>query len=270
VRVRIGDLDVAYARAGHGPPLVLLHGALCDCRLWRRQLAELSDEFTVVAWEEPGAGRSSDPPEDFTLADYADTLAEFIGALALAPAHVAGLSWGGVLAQELYRRHSECVASLILADTYAGWKGSLPEDECAARLARAQLASSLPPEEFVPAYLPGLLADEAPAEVEDELLSMMRDFHPISVRLTSSAIGACDQRDLLPWIAVPTLLVWGEADARSPVAIGERFRDAIPDARLVVIPGAGHVSNMEQPERFNAAVRDFCRSATGQLPRQIG
>ena len=103
--VKVGGLEIAYERAGDGAPLVFLHGALADSRVWRRQLAGLSDEFTVVAWDEPGAGRSSDPPERFTLGDFADTLAAFIAALDLSPAHVAGLSWGGVVAQELYRRH---------------------------------------------------------------------------------------------------------------------------------------------------------------------
>ena len=67
-----------------------------------------------------------------------------------------------------------------------------------------------------------------------------------------------DQRDLLPDIAVPTLLVWGESDGRSPLSVAHQFKDAIPGAQLVVIPDAGHVSNLEQPDRFNEAVRDFC------------
>jgi pimeloyl-ACP methyl ester carboxylesterase len=89
---RVHGLDIAYERHGQGPPLVLLHGALSDSRFWRRQLEGLAGEFTVMAWDEPGAGRSSDPPTDFTLADYADCLAELIETLNLAPAHVAGLS----------------------------------------------------------------------------------------------------------------------------------------------------------------------------------
>jgi pimeloyl-ACP methyl ester carboxylesterase len=127
--VRANGLEIAYERVGEGPPLVLVHGATLDCRMWRPQLTALADEFTVVAWDEPGAGRSSAVPADFVLADYANCLAALIAALDLAPAHVAGLSWGGTLALELYRHHSELVATLILVDTYAGWKGSLPEEE---------------------------------------------------------------------------------------------------------------------------------------------
>ena len=69
-----------------------------------------------------------------------------------------------------------------------------------------------------------------------------------------------DQRDLLPAVAVPTLLIWGEADVRSPLSVAQQFEEAIPGAELVVIPGAGHVSNLERPEAFNDAVRAFCRA----------
>jgi pimeloyl-ACP methyl ester carboxylesterase len=80
-----------------------------------------------------------------------------------------------------------------------------------------------------------------------------------SLRNQFAVIAETDQRDLLPRIAVPTLLIWGEFDARSPQTIPRQFEHAIPDSTLVVIPGAGHVSNLERPERFNHAVREFCR-----------
>jgi pimeloyl-ACP methyl ester carboxylesterase len=132
--VRANELEIAYERVGEGPALVLVHGAALDSRMWRPQVAALADEFTVIAWDEPGAGRSSDLPADFALADYADCLAALIDALDVGPAHVAGLSWGGPVALELYRRHGELVATLLLVDTYAGWKGSLPEAEVRARV----------------------------------------------------------------------------------------------------------------------------------------
>jgi pimeloyl-ACP methyl ester carboxylesterase len=74
-----------------------------------------------------------------------------------------------------------------------------------------------------------------------------------------SVMAQADQRDLLPRIAVPSLLVWGDSDARSPLGVARQFEQSIPGARLVVIPGAGHVSNLEQPGLFNDALRGFCR-----------
>src|SRR5215213_1811841 len=106
-QIEVAGLRIAFERAGNGPPLVLLHGILQDSQAWRRQLDSLSDAFTVVAWDAPGCGASSDPPEFFRMAEYGDCLARFIGALNLQRPHVLGHSWGCTLALELYRRH-EC------------------------------------------------------------------------------------------------------------------------------------------------------------------
>jgi pimeloyl-ACP methyl ester carboxylesterase len=127
-------MTIAYDRVGQGPPLVFVHGAAGDSRIWRPQLEGLAEEFTVVAWDEPGGGRSSDLPEVFELESFADCLAALIDALGLGPAHVAGQSWDGTVALELYRRHPGLVATRIMIDTYAGWKGSLPSEEVRARV----------------------------------------------------------------------------------------------------------------------------------------
>jgi pimeloyl-ACP methyl ester carboxylesterase len=257
--VRANGLEIAYERVGDGPPLVFVHGAASDGRLWRPQLAALADEFTVVAWDEPGAGRSSDVPAAFGLADYAECLAGLIEAVALGPAHVAGLSWGGALALELYRHHPELVATLILCDTYAGWKGSLPEDEVRARVAGAREMLAAPAERFEP-VLPGLFAGDPPARFVPLLEEVAAAVRPESLRVQLFVMAEADLRDLLPHIAVPTLLIWGELDARSPLSVARQFEQAIPDTELVVIPGCGHVSNLEEPERFNEAVRAFARA----------
>ena len=262
--VRASGLEIAFQRVGEGPPLVFLHGAAEDHRVWRPQLAALADDFAVVAWDEPGAGRSSDVPADFGLADYARCLAALIEALALGPAHVAGLSWGGTVAQELYRHHPQLIATLILVDTYAGWKGSLPEEEVRARVAGARRMLAAPPEEFDPT-LPGLFAGDPPAEFAALLEEIAAAVRPESLKTQLSVMAEADQRDLLLRIALPTLLIWGELDARSPLGVAHQFEQAIPDTTLVVIPRCGHVSNLEQPEQFNRAVREFCRA---HPPRQ--
>ena len=256
--VRTNGLDIAYERVGSGPPLVFVHGAGEDGRVWQPQLA-LADEFTVVAWDEPGAGRSSDVPANFGLVDYANCVAALIEALALGPAHVAGLSWGGTVVQELYRHHPHLVATLILIDTYAGWKGSLPPEEVRARVAGARQMLAAPPEAFDPT-LPGLFAGEPPVEFVALLGQIAAAVRPHSLETQLLVMADADQRDLLPHIAVPTLLIWGELDARSPLSVAHQFEQAIPNTELVVIPGCGHVSNLEAPDLLNEAVRDFCRA----------
>jgi pimeloyl-ACP methyl ester carboxylesterase len=260
LRVEVAGLSVAYERVGDGPPLVLLHGFTHDSRAWRPQLQSLSDQFTVIAWDAPGAGQSPDPPESFGIGDWADCLAGLFDTVGVQSAHIVGLSWGGLLAQEFYRRHAVRVRSLVLADTYAGWKGSLPEPIPEERLAACLRDAALAPAEFVPRYLPGMFSESPRPEVREELGRIMSDFHPIGFRLMATALARADTRDLLPAIRIPTLLIWGDADVRSPMAIAHQVRDAIPGATLAVIPGAGHVSNLEDPARFDAEVRNFCLS----------
>jgi pimeloyl-ACP methyl ester carboxylesterase len=257
--VLANGLEIAYERVGEGPPLVFVHGVAEDGRIWQAQLAALADEFTVVAWDGPGAGRSSELPADFGLADYANCLAKLIEALPGAQAHVAGLSWGGTVIQELYRHHAGLVRTLIFVDTYAGWKGSLSDEEVRARVEGARQMLAAPADEFDPT-LPGLFAGQPPAEFVPLLARIAAAVRPESLRTQLFLMAEADQRDLLPRIAVPTLLIWGELDARSPLSVARQFERAIPDAKLVVIPGSGHVSNLERPEEFNEAVREFCRA----------
>jgi pimeloyl-ACP methyl ester carboxylesterase len=261
LRADVNGLSIAYQRTGSGsPPVILLHGFLLDSHMWRPQLEGLAEDFTVIAWDAPGAGASDDPPEKFGAGDWADSLAAFLDALSLERAHVVGLSWGGVVAQEFYRRRPSRVRSLVLAGTYAGWKGSLPETMCRERLAGCLRDSSLAPNDLVSKYLPGMFSTSVKAEVRDELAGTMAGFHPAGFRLMATMLAETDTRDLLPAIDVPALLIWGDEDARSPLQVAHQMHSAIPGSRLAIVSGAGHVSNLEAPQRFTTDVRDFLLS----------
>ena len=257
--MRLNGLKIGFERAGTGPALVLVHGAGEDGRIWRPQLAGLVDEFTVVAWDEPGAGQSSDLPERFGLEGFADALGSLIDALGLGPAHVAGLSWGGTVVLELYRRRPQQVRSLILIDSYAGWKGSLPAAEVMARVEGTRRMLAAPPESFDPT-LPGLFAADPPDEYVPLLAAVAANVRPATLERELDIMARSDLSGLLPHIAVPTLLLWGRSDVRSPLSVAHQFAEAIPDAQLVVIDGAGHLSHLEQPEQVNNAIRAFCRA----------
>jgi pimeloyl-ACP methyl ester carboxylesterase len=255
--VEVEGLQIAYERAGSGPALVLLHGYVGDGpTTWRRQLDELSDEFTVVAWDAPGAGRSTDPPERFGLDGYADCLAGFLEKLHLDTACVAGLSFGGILALALQRRYSARSSALILVSAYAGWAGSLPAEGAEQRLRQALALADGTPQEFVSALLPTMFSKLMPRETVDDFRASMRAFHPRGFRAMARA-SAEDVRDVLPGVEVPTLLVYGDRDVRAPLTVAEGLQAAISGSRLVVLPDAGHVCNVEAPDEFNDAVRDF-------------
>jgi pimeloyl-ACP methyl ester carboxylesterase len=265
--IEISGLRIAYQCMGRGPTVVLLHGFTQDSRAWAPQLADLSDRFTLVAWDAPGAGQSDDPPLTYGIGDWGDALAGLLDAENIRRAHIVGLSWGGLLAQEFYRRHTSRVSSLVLVDTYAGWTGSLGEAIAGQRLAACIADSSLPARELVAQYLPGMLSDDAPAAVRQQLATVMADTHPVGFRLMAAALADGDTRDLLPTIGVPTLLIWGAADTRSPTSVAHQLETMIPGAKLAIIPGVGHVSNLEARATFNAVLREFLLSIEGDRPR---
>jgi pimeloyl-ACP methyl ester carboxylesterase len=250
-------VGIAYERAGSGPALVLLHGYVGDGpTTWQRQLDELSDEFTVIAWDAPGAGRSADPPEGFGLNGYAGCLAGFLEQLGLDTAPVAGLSFGGIVALALQPRHSAMSSALILASAYAGWAGSLPPELAEQRLRQALALAEGTPEAFVGALLPTMFSKPVLRETRDAFRASMQAFHPRGFRAMAQA-SAEDVRDVLPDVDVPTLLVYGGRDVRAPLTVAESLQAAIPGSRLVVLPDAGHVCNIEAPDEFNDAVRNF-------------
>lgn len=257
--VEVDGLHLAYRRAGHGPTVVLVHGGAEDSRTWTPQLEGLADEFTVIAWDEPGAGGSDDVPPGFALSDYADCLAGVVRALGASPTAVVGISWGTTVVLELYRRHPAVVRSIVLADGYAGWRGSLGAEEADARLAGGRAALAEADERFDPT-LPGLFAGDPPAQFVPLLEAMTRDVRRSGMVTALTAMAQADLSDVLPTIEVPTQLVWGALDVRSPLTVAREFERVIPGARLTVIPDCGHVSNLEAPGPFNGIVRDFLRT----------
>jgi pimeloyl-ACP methyl ester carboxylesterase len=259
--VEIGGRTIAFERRGNGPPLVLVHGALGDSRDWRPQLDGLSGEFTVIAWDAPGCGRSFDPPADYGLDGYADCLAAFIDALGVERPHVLGLSFGSGLALELFRRHRALPRSLVLASAYAGWRGSLGPEVAEERRQWGLRAAEQPLEQFVREFNETLFTDSVPAELVEEMAEIVRDHHPAGVRAMANAFADADLRDVLPRIDVPTLLLYGDADKRSPLPVAEQLHAGIPGSKLVVVAGPGHVLNLETPERFNEEVRTFLLGA---------
>jgi pimeloyl-ACP methyl ester carboxylesterase len=263
----VGDQRIAYAQAGHGPPLVLLHGGMDDSRSWRWQFDGLANDFTIIAWDAPGCGRSSEPPESWRMADYADCLASWLRVLGVERPHLLGLSWGSSVALELCRRHPEVPSSLMLASAYAGWGGSLPRAEVIERLESVLSAADLPPEEIVQGWRSALTGAASP-EVVDELLSIWSDNtgtnHPAGYRASAHSMAEADLRDVLPTIGIPTLVLRGELDERSPLRVAKDLQAGIPSAKLVTIPGVGHLCNAEAPDAFNRRVREFLGTLSGR------
>ena len=255
--VDVDGMRIAYQRAGSGPVLVMLHGAPTDSRTWRWMLPDLARDHTVIAWDAPGFGESSDIDDGWRAPQFADALAAFVAALGLERPHIVGHSFGTTVALSLFRHHPEVPASLVLIGGYAGWAGSLPPKEVARRL-KMFLGMAALGDAFDPKSYPGLFSERIPPDREAVLAAMMREnIRPPTVRAAGHIGAETDLRPVLPTVDVPTLVLHGAADARSPLANAEALHAAISTSQLVVLPGLGHACVVEDPETCAAEIRRF-------------
>lgn len=260
MHVDIGGLTIAYERAGSGPLVVLAHGFVGDAlSTWGPQIDALADEFTMIAWDAPGAGGSSDPPEGFGMNDYADCFAAFVRTLGTGRAHLVGLSFGGALVLATFHRHRGLASSLSLVSGYAGWAGSLGVVEAQRRLTRSLELSDLPREEFASAMVPSMFASSIGAEAVQTFVDSVRATRAFGFRAMARA-SVEDQSHVLPEIDIPMLLIYSDHDVRAPAAIGEAIHAQVPESHLVVLRGPGHVSSVEAADNVNAELRCFLRS----------
>lgn len=250
---------LAYDDTAHRVPVLWIHGYPLSGALWGIQTADLADIARQITPDLRGHGRSAATPPPYAMAQLADDCIGVLDHLEIpGPVVVGGLSMGGYVAFEICRRHPGRVAGLILAATRAG------ADSDEARSARDQAAETARSEgvaTVVDGMLPKLFAPEnlvAQAELVDAVRAMMLE---TSVDGMVGALAAMrdrpDSTADLPGFDVPALVLHGAEDQLIPVAEAEAMAGALPDAELSVIPDAGHLPNLERPEEFNEAVREF-------------
>ncbi|HLI13967.1 MAG TPA: alpha/beta fold hydrolase [Alphaproteobacteria bacterium] len=254
-----GKPRLAYDEAGAGPALVFLHGIGGNRTNWHDQLPAFADRFHAVAWDARGYGDSDDYDGPLDFADFSADLLRLLDHLGAARAHLCGLSMGGRIAQDFHDRHPDRVATLVLCDTFAGFEASFTPEKRAAfvEMRTRSLIEGGAPRDMAPAVARLLMGPQSPAHVYRRLVDSMSALHTESYIKTVMATTMYDKTAALSRIAVPTLLVYGGDDRLTPVKIGRDMAAKIPGARLVVIEGSGHLVNIEQPDIFNATVRDF-------------
>lgn len=230
--------------------LVLLHPFPADARFWEPVTSLLDPGVRVLAPDAPGFG-GRPASRGWAIADWADEVAGAIAAEGGA-AVVAGLSMGGYAALALAARHPEVVRGLLLADTRA------EADDDTVRAGRSDAIAAIAAdglEVWLEGFLPRLLSPAPDPAARARLHEIASRQPPAAVRDALRALAARpDRRPGLAAIRVPTLVVVGADDVPTPVAAAEVMRDGIPGARMEVVPGAGHMTALERPDAFAAAL----------------
>ena len=252
----VRGVRLALDRAGTGDELILLiHGVGSDRSAWSDQLLFFAEhEFSAVAVDCRGHG-DSEVPEAISLEEFAQDLAELTCALHFERAHWVGLSMGGVIALQACRSRPETVASLVLANTFAYYPDQTAalegtflalQAKSLAEIARERIPRALGPD-IAPEVLKGAIAAMARKDVA-------------AYKKSSVATWTPDFRTDLRGIQVPVLVIGGSLDKITPLPLSEELAAGIPGARLVVIEGASHISNLDRPAAFNEAIRAFLRA----------
>lgn len=241
---------------GNGAPVVLAHALGCDHRMWEDLARRLSPRHRVLALDARGHGRSPVAPRPYGLAELAEDALRVLDRLGIERAHWVGLSMGGMVGQAFALAYPERLGKLVLANTTSSY-GPEGRANWQERIRLVEQGGLGAIREMVSArYFSGDFRARCPQVVA----SVMERFAstPAQGYLgCCDAIAELDHLGALARIAAPTLVIAGELDAGTPPAMAQAIAERIPGARLTVIPGAAHLSAVEKPEAFGAAVEAF-------------
>jgi len=264
--LRASQTAIAYEDDGTGPALVLLHAFPLDSGMWRDQRQAMADNYRVITADLPGFGGSA-VSAGLTIDSAADVVAELLDHLGINErVAVCGLSMGGYVALAFARLYPQRLRAMVLADTKAD------SDDAAARDARNDMIEAVTlkgPKAVIERLLPKLLAagtNEARPHVVQHVREMAEKQSMEGIIAALKALR--DRPDAsagLAHISVPTLVLVGEEDQVTPLDKAEKLSRSIPDARLIVLPSCGHLSNLEDSDAFNNSVRQFLDS----LPPEV-
>jgi pimeloyl-ACP methyl ester carboxylesterase len=254
--ISLGKSRISYEAGPRGVPLVLMHAFPLHQGMFDEQRAALASVARLITFDVPGAGESEPGPVE--MDDLAGIAARLLDALRIEQAVVGGVSMGGYAAFSFARRHSDRLRGLILANTRAV---ADTEDAKKTRREMASVAREQGAAEIANRMLPRLLGEtthsERPAVVERVRQIAESVSGETVARLLEALANRADSTDLLPKISVPTLVIAGGQDPIAPPTEAGEWARRIPSARFVSIAGAGHLPNLETPEAFNMAVREF-------------
>lgn len=252
------DIRVRDPSAVLSPWVVLSHSLACDHTMWDEQTALLESNYRVLRFDTRGHGRSSAPQGPYTLELLADDLKALLRALRIERPHFVGLSMGGMIGQTLAARDPEVFRTITLCDTTSFYPpGTAAVWQERIRVARANGMAAL---------VESTLARWFTADFRRDHPAVMQRFSALISRTPVEGYAGCSQALVqinvtaaLKKLAMPGLVIVGEHDPGTPVAMARVIVENLPGSRLEVIPGAAHISNVEQPQAFNRVLIDFLK-----------
>jgi 3-oxoadipate enol-lactonase len=250
---------IALSVHGNGPLVLFLHGIGGNRHHWREQLPIFASRFKAVAWDARGYGESDDYEGSLKFDDFSSDVLRVLDHFKQAKAHLVGLSMGGRIARNFALRHPERVARLVLANTTPGFDALTP-DEVEKFVAERKNRS--------PESMKALISAHARPGAYEDLLASFTALRQPSYLKTLEASVSQDRAAPIERIRAPTLVITSDEDKVYPPSIARAMVKRIPGARLAVISGAGHLSNLEQPGQFNEVVLRFLSQEKQSWPKK--
>ena len=254
-----GHPRLAIDHAGTGPLVLFLHGIGGNRTNWTAQIEATRDSFHAVAWDARGYGDSEDYEGPLDFGDFAKDVIRVLEHFGAPTVHLVGLSMGGRIAMDFHARFPDRVATLVLCDTMSDFQGSLTPDKRAEfiRLRQAPLKAGKEPHQIADALVDALAGPNADPAARRKLWNSIAALHKESYLKTIESSLTFDRSAEVDHISVPTLLLYGEHDRLTPPAIGQALNKRIAGSEFFMVPDAGHLSNIEQPDIFNAELLGF-------------
>jgi 3-oxoadipate enol-lactonase len=263
MKLQANGIEINYAMEGDGPVVTLSHSLACNLSMWDGQARALAGRYRVLRYDTRGHGQTSAPPGAYSLELLAEDLHGLLNGLGITETHFVGLSMGGMIGQLFTLKYPAMVRSLTLCDTTSRY----PAEAWSLWEERIRTVEAKGMEPMVEPTLQRWFTEpfrKSRPDVLDPVRAMIRNTPPKGFIGCCHAIPKIDVTDRLREVRCPALVIVGEDDPGTPVAMAREIHAALPSAELAILRSAAHLSNLEQPQEFNRVLLGFLDKATGR------
>jgi 3-oxoadipate enol-lactonase len=261
-----GTPGLTVDEAGMGELVLFMHGIGGNRTNWARQVQKFGEHFLAVAWDARGYNGSEDYDGELDFSDFSRDILRLLKFYGRKKLHLVGLSMGGRIAQDFYALFPQHVATLTIVASFTGFQNFSEADRqkfLSLRL-KPLVEEGKEPRDIAPIVAKTLCSPNATEEQYQRLVASMAALHKDSYIKTVKATTRYNRTAELDRIAVPTLLIFGEADTLTTPDMGRQMYERIKGSKLAVVPKSGHLVNLEQPGTFEAALEPFLFAHRGR------